>query len=410
MADSGSSPSAQGGGACDTRPLQSDAWTAGTAQRMRQKIAAEAARLGVDITNPRYILSEPELMEVLSPGSASFCHSQQWWRSSIQGWVSKITVNVETFGVTEALDFCRMEENGVGTLTNEHFNSLIQHVAKRVGLQWLGAHLTCGTNQLGWKNLVQQLEYRTLSIWEDPLLGIEKSGESTEQQVATFAGQQDAALAEHVLGDIHCALERFTFMLSDTRISHEAKQLDRKGDRDSSAKFLAHILGQLVLCSFSRPDLALGGARGCGGHSEVSEGAFHQAAAVFAAEGVRFASVTGEEPGCAAFEPRRKMVRRGDTGGASQPGSLRAKTSPPPLVSSLLSFTVDRRTAAFLEFISNIIREVVPLELAEHPVFSSVMKIDETLYREVSARAARREAFMKALYGGSWEMSTQTHL
>ena len=70
--------------------------------------------------------------------------------------------------------------------------------------------------------------------------------------------------------------------------------------------------------------------------------------------------------------------------------------------------TVDEETSKFLDMVVDCFREAVPLECASHPCFATVLKFDQTLYRQVNTRAARREAFLASVFPG-WVMSAVTH-
>ena len=70
---------------------------------------------------------------------------------------------------------------------------------------------------------------------------------------------------------------------------------------------------------------------------------------------------------------------------------------------------VDPETSKFADMVVDTFRAAVPVECAAHPFFAQVLKYDQTLYRQFNTRAARREAFLKVLFGDAWTMSDSTH-
>ena len=93
----------------------------------------------------------------------------------------------------------------------------------------------------------------------------------------------------------------------------------------------------------------------------------------------------------------------------SKPNEVAPKTKhilmPPSGVKTILS----EDCQGFFTRACNYYRQAVPDEYANHAFFASAMKVDQTFARFVATRMRRREAFLKKIFGESWEMVDESH-
>lgn len=116
---------------------------------------------------------------------------------------------------------------------------------------------------------------------------------------------------------------------------------------------------------------------------------------------------SGDAPGSAAMAaddaaPRRAS-KRPKASGAPAP------EAPPVPPDAGVHTVVDKRSSPVCDMICDTYRKAVPIQLAGHPFFSTILKYDQTLYRELSARCGMREAFFKVLFGDDWAHASHTH-
>ena len=64
-----------------------DIWTAQSVAKIRADIGAKAEELGVDLTNPRQLLSDLALCDEIFPGASNFNKGVDWWQVSIKEFV-----------------------------------------------------------------------------------------------------------------------------------------------------------------------------------------------------------------------------------------------------------------------------------------------------------------------------------
>ena len=290
----------------------------------------------------------------------------------------------------------------------------------------MSAVVTAGSNYAGWRTLVPYLFHRTLFVWEELFLGVNKSTEKCDKKmsleecirmynsmsnagdlragvdgeirsptkVSLLAGLQYKAMHEYLGGDTKGALERFSFYLSNAATSKETLQAHRKGDRAHSAGMLRKMLTEHVKHFF--PANIMESVRQASGEDAAvagMAGSFAEAPAMAAA------GAEGSASGAEGSAGRRPAKKR------------RAAPAPPPPVPAVANVhtVVDDRTSLVCDMICDTFRKAVPIGLVSHPFFSSALKFDQTLYRELSARTALRESFCKVVFGDSWEVKSRTH-
>jgi len=318
------------------------------------------------------------------------------------------------------------------------------------------AVITAGTNYPGWRKVVPFLCGRTLWLWEEFFQGVKKQGESSDKKmsleeairmfnslsnsgdlracsdgtlkaptkVSMLAGMQYMAMTEYLAGDTKGALERFTFYFSDVRTSKQTSQAMRKASRDKSAAAIRRMLAAHIRLGFPpavmdeiRASLADEdhAAEQTDANSGEAGGGANAIRPADGGRGVGRGEAGGGEHEGAGGRGRSGRGRGAGRGsGEGRPSKRpRCSASPPEVAPDVpacgVRSYVDSRSSSVLDFVCDTFRKCVPVEIADHPFFAAVLKYDQTLYRELSGRTARREAFLKCVFGDAWEMSTTTH-
>lgn len=113
----------------DDTPV-ADVWSANTVAQLKADLIAKARSHGTDLsTNPRELLADTELCQEIFPHASDFNNSTQWWASSIKTFMKTLVDHIETFGVAEALAFCKDANNGVENFVITPLQPLVEHVA-----------------------------------------------------------------------------------------------------------------------------------------------------------------------------------------------------------------------------------------------------------------------------------------
>ena len=310
----------------------------------------------------------------------------------------------------------------------------VEAIVKRIP-GGLSSFITAGTNYSGWLTAIVRLMYRACFLWEELFYGINKgTGNSKtdkmtlEENIRCFnpmavggdlratvdrqlqadtkcsvmAGLQYNSFHEYLAGDTKGALERYHFCLSDVLTPKNTPQEHRLADQTQSTKQLIAMFEHHVEHMFPAEVMAKYEASLSQEHSQ--------------AEGAEVEPHEQEDEAGAAASPAPRPERPSGCPAAGQPApKKRQKNEIAPkkkhvlMPPSGINTSLDADSEEFFTRACNYYRQAVPDEYANHAFFASAMKVDQTFARFVATRTRRREAFMKTIFGETWQMANESH-